>query len=342
MRKTYKKVISLCSVLIFALALIPVQSFAIGDPFTAIAVGGITGASGGGLFGAMAGASGISIDYSSGSTAFDVDALWDVTNPDHVYFSGEKGQVTEPDPITGVPTVYDYITVDIGDWLQAQQDYISEFATQQQITDNDSGSFNYSTNGGLPAGQTLAIFELPTSGNTSNPYPGFTITNNNNHVNFVFNCNGVTYTITNGNYYQGTFKLSSGTSSYHYFSILYNNGVTYDRFQPSTTYGNSSGTWTSGSLNLGVFDYYNSPRVMIPASSWSPSDPTNWSVSEFLGELTNKVVNGTEASIIVDDSESPPVPPIPVPSTPLGDIPTDEWYDLFGLPVLEGQEEIHR
>ena len=354
MRKTYKKVITLCAVLIFALALIPVQSFAIGDPFTAIAVGGLNGASGAGLFGSMASASGLDIGFPSGTSVTASDVLWNDLNPDSVYFSGEKGQVTETDPVTGIPTVYDYISVDIGDWLQAQNDFIDEFVSEYQVTDNDSGNVS-----------------------VSDSYCGYTFSNYNNGRYYGASVG----TVTVGNTYTvGNYSLYIGNSGGNpVFRNRYNGtqfgsyeGYSYMLGQPVffTKSGNQLGfstfnasnnmvlmqvsnggqsdiisgytsTWSSGTLNTGVFDGYTAAKVKIPASSWSPSDPTNWNVAEFLEELTVKLVAGHSDQIIIED-DSPTPPPVPIPSTPLGDIPTDEWYDLFGLPVLEGQEEIHQ
>ena len=119
MRKTYKKTIAMCAILIFALSQLPITAFA-QDPFTGLAIGGLTGTSAGGLFGAMAGMSGVSISYSNSDPVGD--AMWNKLNSESVYFTGTKHEATNIGE-----DVYDYITVDIGDWLDAQSDFISNF-----------------------------------------------------------------------------------------------------------------------------------------------------------------------------------------------------------------------
>ena len=132
MRKTYKSVFCLCAVLVFCLSFIPVTAFA-QDPFTSIAVGGLNGASGAGLFGSMASASGVNIGYTSDPVN---DAMWNKLNPDSVYFTGEKH---EADPLTDPDDIYDYIQVDIGDWLDAQSDFIINYIQTNNVQDNSSG-----------------------------------------------------------------------------------------------------------------------------------------------------------------------------------------------------------
>lgn len=359
MRKTYKKIIALCAVLIFALALIPVQSFAVGDPFTSIAVGGLSGASGAGLFGSMASASGFDISYSSGTSIDQADALWNKLNPDNIYFNGNKGQETSIDPITGTPTVYDYISVDIGDWLQAQNDFIDEFVSAYSVTDNSSGSFvgnksfagiplytrsgnNYSTDldiGTYPANNASITL--------SNGLFTCIITRTDPYCNYEFFYNGVSSKSGQTRWGSGSWTLRlviyADSNNVKIGVIMDNNSFaslsSNNIGQVSNTF---NGTWDSNSINTGVFDGYNAAKVKIPHNSWSPSDPTNWNVAEFLEELTVKTVSDHASDIIIEDDSGPVPPPVPIPSTPLGDIPTDEWFDLFGLPVLEGQEEIHQ
>ena len=74
MNRTYKIItaISLCAVLIFCICTFSITAFA-QDPFTGIAIGGLGGASGAGLFGSMAAASGVNIEYTSDPVN---DAMW--------------------------------------------------------------------------------------------------------------------------------------------------------------------------------------------------------------------------------------------------------------------------
>ena len=135
MRKAIKNIISLSVVLIAGLNFI-VPAFA-QDPFTGIAVGGLSGASGAGLFGSMSAATGVNINYSSDPVN---DAMWNKLNPDSVYFSGVKHEATNIDE-----DIYDYIQVNIGDWLNAQSDFIVENITQNNIQSNSSGNLTDNT-----------------------------------------------------------------------------------------------------------------------------------------------------------------------------------------------------
>ena len=336
MKRTYKKIISLCAVLVFALALIPTSAFAT-DPFSAIAVGGLSGASGGGLFSAMAAGSGIDINYGSYPSTDNLDSLWNNLNQDHVYFSGTKGQETIVDPDTGIPTVYDYISVDITDWLQAQSDFIEEFVTTYNVTDNDSGSISE------PRQSHGYVFPFSYSGG----YYGYAIGNIAYDMTYSLGSYAITFNLVTQGYiqcvitYNGNTYSTSIRDSYLGCPVRFwtNSAVTkvqaiYETspgaFSWFSAYdGNTTGTgvrtinWYSGTVNTGVYDGYSASKVRIPSSSWSPSDPVNWNVAEFLEELTVKMASGYASDITIEnDSPVPPVPP-PVPSTPLGDIPSE-------------------
>lgn len=95
--------------------------------------------------------------------------------------------------------------------------------------------------------------------------------------------------------------------------------------------------WQSGTVDLSVFDNYTSPVIMFPANSWNPSDPVQWTVKEFLQELTEKHAAGHSNLIVIED-DSGPVPPVPVPDTPLGDVPFDDWVDLWGQGIYQQLE----
>ena len=337
MRRTYKTTIALCAVLVFCLSIIPVQALA-QDPFSTIAIGGLTGLSGAGLFGSMAGLSGIDISYTSDPVN---DAMWNSINPDSVYFSGEKHEATNIGE-----DVYDYINVNIRDWLDAQSDFIVNFIRDNNVTDNDSGTAYSSTYtyDGLPipsSGQT-DIFDFGEGIN----YIGnghFDIIENPLHPNMC----SISYynSLGNGGYlWSNTAKTSLPLSVYVTTTRIYYKLSDSDRWYSQNidsnllTLSGNPITYQSGTVNENVFDNWGSAKVKIPRAISQLS--AGWTVADFLDELNSMWENNLQSSIIVEDGTNPPVPPVPIPDTPLGEIPTDDWMDVFGQHVLDGQDDL--
>lgn len=339
MRKATKTIISFAVVLIAGLNfIIPALAQ---DPFTAIAVGGLTGASGAGLFGSMAAMSGINIGW-SGATSDPMDAMWNVLNPDHVYFSGEKHEATG----TG-EDVWDYITVDIGDWLDAQSDFIVNFAQTHNVTDNSSGTvtgisryYDYpfthgdygDTLGTAVSGGTYSFGPITFHIGNSAGGPGLyyydiasPLTNQSSWTNF-------------GSSFIGSDIVISKNNRYGYIYIGYvNNGNLTNLFQVDN--GFSQGTtigWTSDTVNTNVFNGWESAKVKIPSSISQLQ--TGWTLSDFLNELDRIWSGAGEDNIIIEDSGDTPVPPVPVPDTPLGEVPFNDWVDLWGQGIYQQLE----
>lgn len=336
MRKAYKSLISFAVILIAGLNYI-IPAFAI-DPFSAIAIGGIGGASGAGLFGSMASASGIVINFPSGVTSDPMDALWNELNPDHIYFSGEKGQKTVVDPQTQIPSVYDYLKVDLSDWLAAQSEFITEFAQNYNVTDNSYGNVSVpSTWRGSPLNTTLAIIPQGTGNYNIAIGVNLEVVFINNAYRIYIIIDDVVkeyYSIAN-NYFPLTISLYQSGSVYikslragNYTHFTYNTGENINN--PYTA------TWQSGIVDLSIFDNYTSPVILFPADSWSPSHPTEWTVEEFLQELTEKHATGDSDLIEIEDDIGPSPPPVP--DIPLGEVPFDDWIDLWGQGIYQQLE----
>lgn len=355
MRKTTKTIISFAVVLIAGLNLI-VPAFA-QDPFTAIAVGGLTGASGAGLFGSMASMSGIDIAW-SGATADPMDAMWNVLNPDHVYFTGEKHEATNIGE-----DIYDYIQVDIGDWLQAQSDFIVEFAQAHNVQDYDSGtitgvkSFN-----GIPLNETFRSQTVSGVLDTAvlNASPGNKIDLYGAGVHIEYTVDGYSWGYPYGTrktYYNGSLIQTYGIGSYggggpFTFQLrLQDLGSSVGAFTYITESTNLSQTtdlalapsqpetvsWSSDEVNTNVFDGWESAKVKIPKSI-SQLQP-GWTPVDFFNELDRIWSGAGEDNIIIEDGAYvPPVPPVPIPDTPLGDVPFDDWVDLWGQGIYQQLE----
>ena len=348
MRKAYKCLISLAVVLIAGLNFI-VPAFA-QYPFTAIAIGGIGGASGAGLFGSMAGMTGIDISWSQ-SGADTLDAMWNVLNPDHVYFNGEKHEATGIDE-----DVWDYITVDIGDWLSAQSDFIVEFAHENNVQDNDSGTVNtgyswqgipYNPNG---TNELLGTFTAPDLNGTINLF-GYEISYTANITSTYYSPRFTAYDVE----YQTTKSRNSPFSYpedmraselrlYHdsgaSFSVtfIFPNGNNVNLSLPSSGYHINYGenvSWTSTNVNTSVFDGWESAKVKIPHNI--SGLPSNWTVPDFTNAINNLWDQGLQGQIVIEDTDQP-VPPPPVPSTPLGEMPFDDWVDLWGQGIYQQLE----
>lgn len=331
MRKAYKNLIALVVVLTTVLN-ISIESFA-QDPFTAIAVGGLTGASGAGLFGSMAAMSGIDIGW-NGASGDPMDAMWNVLNPDHVYFSGEKHEATNVGE-----DVYDYIKVDIGDWLSAQSDFITNFIRTNNIQDNTSGTVTSPQNyNGVYNGYTMEFRCTP---GLSGVLPGsisYSIARQSgyNKVTFTYS-DGYTVTTSVGTSYDKTYTLKYviiNSQNQHLTLEFWDGNIVSARsyYGNAPLNGATSISYTSGQVDSGVFDNWGSAKVKIPSSISQLQ--TGWTLPDFLDEL-NRIWSGAgEDNIILEDGDSP-VPPQPIPDTPLGDVPFDDWVDLWGQSIWE-------
>lgn len=350
MRKTYKKILCLCAVLVFCLTLIPVSALA-QDPFTGIAIGGLGGLSGAGLFGSMASATGVDIAYTSDPVN---DAMWNKLNPDSVYFSGEKHEASNIGE-----DIYDYINVDIGDWLNAQSDFIVNFITTNNIQDNDTGSvISPNSFNGIPLykfinnryfSDFLDTQVLPTQYDTPVTflYDGIKVTVvrplNTSSYTITFYYNDViisSYTINAGMRLGKTYNLvlGQGGGTEVFIKIVdsdYNNSS--QSGQIGTITNSSNINYTSNTINENIFDGYNSAKVKIPSGSLS----TGWTVEDFLEKINDLWLNGEEDTIIIENGGETPVPPTPIPTTPLGDVPSDEWMDFYGQHVIDNQEALN-
>lgn len=344
MRKTYKKLICLCAVLVFCLSLIPVTAFA-QDPFTGVAIG-ITGSSGAGLFGSMAAASGINISYTSDPVN---DAMWNKLNPDSVYFNGEKHEASN----IGAD-IYDYINVDIGDWLQAQNDFIKKFVNEYSVIDNDSGSITTERSvNGVPLSTQLGInnFGNPSVNdyisNYGLGYFTFRITAINGNTCYYTLYN--TYNNTTTQVYQGNASIGQLENMTYYTILSRSNFIIYANFYINNTPWHNKGlenlpvtpasniSYTSSNVNTAVFNGYGSAKVKIPSGTLQ----SGWTIDDFCQELNNIWSNGNEYTIIIEDGYTPvPPTPIPIPTTSLGDVPADEWMDFYGQRVLDNQDDI--
>lgn len=336
MRKAYKNIISLSVILIAGLNLL-VPAFA-QDPFSGVAIGGLTGASGAGLFGSMASASGINIGWGN-NTVDEMDAMWNTLNPDHVYFSGEKH---EANPQTEPEDIYDYITVDIGDWLSAQSDFIVNFAQTFSVDDNDSGTTpNTVSLAGVPmsySGGTYYTTNLGpiTDGSTfelAGSYIHFSVSGSRLYYDFkkADGSMGRDWVV---NSYLGTqLQIKSDLRTPYVFRYtLFNTPIYIDTSLLSLS---SSVDWTSDSVNTSVYDGWESARVKIPHSISGLSP--NWTIPDFTNALNNLWLQNQQSQIVIEDTDQP-VPPPPVPSTPLGDVPFDDWVDLWGQGIYQQLE----
>lgn len=337
MRKATKTIISFAVILIAGLNFI-VPALA-QDPFTTIAVGGLTGASGAGLFGSMASMSGINIGW-TGATADPMDAMWNVLNPDHVYFSGEKHESS------GVgEDVWDYITVDIGDWLDAQSDFIVNFAQTNHVTDNSSGSIsNYPRYYGYPfthgdygdplgyaySGGTYQFGPVTFSIGNSAGDPGYYFYNITSPVS-----NASSWTNFGINFIGSPIVLAQYRGNV-YIGYVYNNTlIRLFQVDFSVTPGNTI-NWTSDEVDTSVFDGWESAKVKIPSNISQLQ--TGWTLSDFLDELDRIWSGAGEDNIIIEDGGDTPVPPVPVPDTPIGEVPFDDWVDLWGQGIYQQLE----
>lgn len=348
MRKAYKSIISLAVVLIAGLNFI-VPAFA-QDPFTDIAIGGIGGASSAGLFGSMAGMSGIDIAWSQ-SGSDPMDAMWNVLNPDHVYFSGEKH---EADPLTDPEDIWDYITVDIGDWLSAQSDFIIAFAQANQVKDNDSGTTVIPLEfEGVPITTAIGSNYISAPLDSTILVSGQSDVLESGNYRAVLTNNGSNSFVLQW-YYNGNLIQTVPSSSYNlnrtYDLILVresNNAVkmalkyrtdSYINIRsPQIGNGKASGSvnWSSGNVDTSVFDGWEKAKVKIPHSV--SGLPSGWTVPDFTDALNDLWNNGLQGHIVIEDTDQP-VPPQPVPDTPLGNVPFDDWVDLWGQGIYQQLE----
>ena len=351
MRKGTKIIISFAVVLIAGLNLL-VPAFA-QEPFTAIAVGGLTGASGAGLFGSMAGMSGIDIAWSQ-SGSDPMDAMWNVLNPDHVYFSGEKH---EANPQQFPEDIYDYIQIDIGDWLAAQRDFIDEFVSQYSVDDNDTGNtptvkyFN-----GIPFVTTLggALVSDPiATGYVDGTKVGQYFIGSTQcgvlfdvyrkiYSNITYYYNGNIVNVESSIYFPQT-----GNYEVRYNDVNNNVRIVTDKIGDNyisrnsnnigTSNQNNGISWSSSTVDTSIFDDWDNARIKIPKSISQLQ--SGWTLTDFLNEL-NRIWSGAgEDNIIIEDGGYvPPVPPVPVPSTPLGEVPFDDWVDLWGQGIYQQLE----
>ena len=262
-----------------------------------------------------------------------------------VYFNGEKHEATG----TG-EDLFDYITVDIGDWLDAQQNFISEFCSNYQVTDNSSGN----------ADSPLNYDGIPLTYDDGTYVYSDLLANLSGPGSFLYENCGFELT-DGGQYIYGLNIITNGsiTGSYNISKVVFPDGIfirircgKYNGVKqicanptnsPGASYaatlsGNminqSNVTWTSDTVNENVFDNYGSAKVKIPYGNLT----TGWGVPDFLDVLNTLWENNQQNDIVIEDGDNPPTPPVPVPTIPLGDIPTDEWMDLYGSEVLENLE----
>lgn len=332
MRKVYKNLICLCAILIAGLNYIT-TAFA-QDPFTAIAIGGFTGLSGAGLFGSMAGASGINIGWSQQGSD-PMDALWNELNPEHVYFSGKKHEATNIEE-----DIYDYIQVDIGDWLQAQTDFISEFASNYNVQDDDNGIVTVLKSWRGVEDQTRLDFVGPTSGSTITFPHGISLTTSGGFTRIYLD--GVLQSTVNGftvgGRYYALYNLTGNTPFFQIHGA--DSGTRFVRFElPTNEVDNSENiSWDSGAVDLDKFDDWDSARVKIPSSISQLQ--SGWTLEDFLNELNRIWTGAGEDNIIIENGSDSPVPPtpVPIPDTQLGQVPFDDWVDLWGQSIYEQLE----
>lgn len=348
MRKTYKSIISLAVVLIAGLNFIE-PAFA-QDPFTPFAIGGLGGLSGAGLFSSMAAGSGVNISWNN-NTVDQMDAMWNVLNPDYIYFHGDKHEATMVDE-----DIYDYIDVNIGDWLEAQVDFISNFCEEYDVTDNDTGTLSTPVScvgipleniNGVYYSESLGYFNSMGNVWSLGPFSIVVTPNGATSCEIALYING---SYNRGNY-QSLTALNNGFYIYLYQEanlsrpthLLVKSLDTQDQTGKiidgqadniKAKAGSSAG-WTSGSVNTSVYDGWESARVKIPRSVSGLSDL--WTIPDFVDAINNLWSTQQQGQIVIEDTDQP-VPPPPVPTTPLGDVPFDDWIDLWGQGIYEQLE----
>lgn len=337
MRKAYKSLISLAVVLIAGLNFI-VPAFA-QDPFTSIAVGGLTGYSGAGLFSSMASMSGVDLAWNNYGKD-PVNAMWDDLNPDSIYISGEKH---EADPQQYPEDIYDYIKVDIGDWLAAQSDFINELIDQKHITDNQSGTISatgsyYGVPFNLKFGSIPAVngtyplagpFTVTVSTSTATSKLAYVKLNGNNYQLFTFDNSAAPYSFSFQDRGGGAVRIygynSDGTVK-----------ASYTKYN-QTVVPTSNINWESGLINKQYFNGWETAKVKIPKTVSQLQ--SGWTLGDFLNELDRIWSGAGEDNIIIENgADVPPVPPTPIPTTPLGEVPFEDWVDLWGQGIYEQLE----
>lgn len=333
---------SIIAIIFFLSVFIECNITAFADPFTDIAIG-VGGLSGAGLFGSMALSSGVDISYNSDPVN---DAIWNSLNPENVYFSGETHEQE-----TIHETVYDYITVDIGDWLSAQNDFIDEFVSTYNVGDDDSGTITSpANNSGYPAlmyhgatyywGPQLATLHV---GATATVGSNMLIVDSETETKF----NIKTYLNGTLDYTAQVNKTKAGlpivfgvkTTSFtqpKWGYIENNDFVNITTARNTTVTQESSVSWESSEVDTSVFDDYSAVNVMIPHSISNLQ--IGFTLADFIDALNSIWENGLQSQILIEDDQDPPPPPPPLPSTPLGEVPYDEWVDTWGQTVITNQE----
>lgn len=347
-KNNLKKFISIILVIVLSTAFI-LSNIASADPLS-IVVGGATGLSGAGIFGALAESMGIHLNGTN-QQADPVDALWTAANDDPVEII-----VSETHKGSGVaPDNYDYIIIDQQGYNNMATHTIDPFVANYSLADFTSGNITGGdTVNGLPMGVFVATCTVDTR------VDGQVGVMEAKNFKTTITVTGERYVRTDF-YYSGQLLGSSGpTRQGTLGEIVY--GMRINKNNNTTVYMNirtispSAGghasspnitasvqnpislPYTTDEIDTTIGTDYNNPTIKIPTaiSRLTPA----FTASDFLAALTTAFLAGQLSQVIIEDTTTPPVPPtpVPVPTTPLGEVPYDEWIDTWGQHVIENQE----
>lgn len=335
-------------ILIIALLLsFSVSSFAIGEEFIL-----------GGLIDGFLQAAGISASVSGLSASAFNGWMTANTNIDPVTFYGLPLKVfLQTSPITGAQKLF----VTGASVIQALTNGADYFVSAEELVSNSQKSIvlSYGNYNGAPFTQTGNVrkADLFWTGSA----PGQPLSGVVSLYGFL-----ITFTPIDTRYFDVSVVAPSGEvlnltqrdSHYNLWIGVYSNyGVPSLRY--SSTYqgntgsvsldpdlldlGSSSVSVTTGTINTVPTD--DSLSITVPAGTFSgisDGEYTDTDIQAQILEILNSLASTNNlVDSMWDTYPDIPVPPTPIPvDVPLGDIPVDDWMDLYGSDVLQGLEDV--
>lgn len=335
-------------ILIVALLLsFSVSSFAIGEEFII-----------GGIIDGFLSAAGISASVSGlGASAFN-SWMTTSTNIDPQVFYGLPLKVfLQTSPITGAQKLF----IAGASALAALTDGADYFVNAESLVSDSQKtiSLSYGNYNGCPFTQTGNLrkgdlFWTPTA-------PGTSLSGVVSKYGFL-----ITFTPEDSRYFDVSIVAPAGEvkTINHYDShytlwigVVSNSGLPYLRH--STSYQGNSGSValdsslldlnsssvsvTTGTINTVPTD--DALSITVPAGTFSgisDGEYTDFDTQADILEILNTIAAQNQlVQSMWDTYPDVPVPPTPIPvDVPLGEIPVEDWMDLYGSDVLQGLEDV--
>lgn len=330
MKSKYLKIlISLILVVSLCLAMVVTQSYAIPIP---VVVGGV-GLAVGGIAWALANAMGVDFALNN-FTAQTIDSF---INP--FYQTQSVLQTSDFTIVKGLRTGYDALRLSLTAF-QALKAGAENIITDEQITDNTTGQVNYKSAYDCPLNTPILSVDWSTTGNIPTPDGGYVVVSSAQFANPKLNY------YNSQSQYVSQVTVNKAQWPVQFWYINDNNvlkgqmGVfpgVLSTFVVSGNIVDKQFNYVAGTIDTNYGDdAQNYVSIIVPENPNITVQSPLADIAEYLNNLA--IANNPYVSVEIDDTPVPPQP-TPIPTDALGDIPFNQFVDIYGGSVFEKIDE---